>query len=220
MEQYRGENLKGPVDYSKKIIDVEPIQSHSVQLTRKTLEDFVEEPCLDACRQLYDLNIQTYMSSANKQNVGNSAWISIFFDSLSEENKKIIDMMKNNNNGSYITKEEPDFGSKDNPNVKCIITINVPVNEETTVGEVREIFLRTISSLKLQDVLYGRYSREEVIEEIRKTWGVQGMEVDDELIKEMGYYYSKDDGIYFHGEELLKKHLEYKEKERKTGVEI
>ncbi len=206
MEQYRVENIDTEANLRKKIKDVEPIESSgSTLLTKDTMKDYVEEPCLDACMYLYDLNIQTYMSSANKKNVGEFGGISIYFDdSLSDENKQIIQDLINRGNKN-LNIDEYDV---------AIASIDVPITEETTVGEVKDEFMKIVSKLKIQDVLYGRFSREEVVEDIRGMAGCRDLDVDEETIKELGFCYCKEDDIYFKNEELLRKHLAYKEREQ------
>ena len=73
--------------------------------------------------------------------------------------------------------------------------------------------MEMISGLKMQDVLYERFSSDEVMQFIKECFG-QYVEIDDNLIQEMGYYYSADDNVYFHGKELLEKHLKFKNKEK------
>ena len=206
MEQYRVENIDTEANLRKKIKDVEPIESSgSTLLTKDTMKDYVEEPCLDACMYLYNLNIQTYMSSANKKNVGEFGGISIYFDdSLSDENKQIIQDLINRGNKNL------NIGEYD----VTIASIDVPITEETTVGEVKDEFMKIVSKLKIQDVLYGRFSREEVVEYIRDMAGCRDLDVDEETIKELGFCYCKEDDIYFKNEELLRKHLAYKEREQ------
>lgn len=206
MEQYRVENIDTEANLRKKIKDVEPIESSGTTLlTKDNMKDYVEEPCLDACMHLYNLNIRTYMSSANKKNVGNNGYINIYFDdSLSDENKQIIQDLINRGNKN-LNIDEYDV---------AIASIDVPITEETTVGEVKDEFMKIISKLKMQDVLYGRFSREEVIEYIRDMASCRDLDVDEETIKELGFCYCKEDDIYFKNEELLRKHLAYKEREQ------
>lgn len=209
MEELTG-NEKNQFRNGIKIRDIEPIETCSSTLTRDTLHEFVEEPCLEACRYLYDLNIQTTMSSANKKDVGGHGYINIALDSLSIENKNILlGMLKHDNNGNRIR-----LGKEHGPIPIQIISIKTPINEETTVGDVREDFIRVLSSLKMQDVLYGRYSRDDVIQFIKSCFA-QDIEIDEELIKNMGFCLcsDEDEDIYFENEELLKKHLAYKNRE-------
>ena len=211
MEQYRVENIDTGANLKKKIKDVECIQScGNVLLTRDNMKDYIEEPCLDACRYLYDLNIRTFWASANKQNVGNVGEIGINFDSLSTQNQQIfLEMLKKEINRDVIFMYMADDIFKFRQ-----IYIRPPINEETTVGDVKESFMKIISNLKMQDVLYGRFSREEVIEYIRGMASCRDLDVDEETIKELGFCYCKEDDIYFKNEELLRKHLAYKEREQ------
>lgn len=211
MEQYRVENLDNPEEqsiYKKKIRDIEPIETGGSIVTRETLQDFIEVPCLDACRYLYDLNIQTTMSSANKKDVVGYGYIHIALDSLSTENQQIVlRMLEQDNN-----KDRFSLGTEHGSIPERIISIKTPINEETTVGDVKKDFMQVLSSLKIQDVLYGRYSRDEVIQYIKSYYG-QDIEIDEELIKDIGFCYCSDEDIYFENEELLNKHLKYKNRE-------
>ena len=72
--------------------------------------------------------------------------------------------------------------------------------------------MQVLSSLKMQDVLYGRYSRDDVIQFIKSCFA-QDIEIDKELINNMGFCLCSDEDIYFENEELLKKHLAYKNRE-------
>lgn len=211
MEQYRVENLDNQEEqsiYKKKIRDIEPIETGGSIVTRETLQDFIEVPCLDACRYLYDLNIQTTMSSANKKDVVGYGYIHIALDSLSTENQQIVlRMLEQDNN-----KDRFSLGTEHGSVPKRIISIKTPINEETTVGDVKKDFMQVLSSLKIQDVLYGRYSRDEVIQYIKSYYG-QDIEIDEELIKDIGFCYCSDEDIYFENEELLNKHLKYKNRE-------
>ena len=75
-ERYK---VKQP-DNGKRIKDIEPIELEGVIIKRKEdLRRVVEEPCLEACETLYDLNIETNMSSANRKDVGSYGYIYILF---------------------------------------------------------------------------------------------------------------------------------------------
>ena len=212
MDQYRIENFNSQENLFKdirKISDIDAIEVEGVTLSRETLKDFIEEPCLDACRHLYDLNIETTMSSANKKDVGDYAYINIATDTLSSENNQILLEMSKREGMENKFEVRNQHGSTP----KKIISIRTPINENTTVEEVKRDFMEMISVLKMQDVLYERFSSDEVIQFIKECFG-QDVEIDDNLIQEMGYYYSADDNVYFHGKELLEKHLKFKNKEK------
>ncbi|HSX46186.1 MAG TPA: hypothetical protein VLG27_04280, partial [Candidatus Saccharimonadia bacterium] len=70
------------------VIDIEPIYGHSVIGDREVLERFVELPLLAACQHLYDLNVRTIQSSANRNDilVDAPAWIVLDLEGLSTAN--------------------------------------------------------------------------------------------------------------------------------------
>jgi hypothetical protein len=61
---------------------------------KEDLAKIVEEPCLAICEDLYDKNILTYWSSANKD-APNHAFVLIRYESLDERNKAIADKLIN-----------------------------------------------------------------------------------------------------------------------------
>lgn len=212
MDQYRIENFNSQENLYKdirKISEIDAIEVEGVTLSRETLKDFIEEPCLDACRHLYNLNIETTMSSANKKDVGDYAYINIATDTLSSENNQILLELFEREGMENKFEVRNQHGSTP----KKIISIRTSINENTTVEEVKRDFMEMISGLKMQDVLYERFSSDEVMQFIKECFG-QDVEIDDNLIQEMGYYYSADDNVYFHGKELLEKHLKFKNKEK------
>ena len=191
-----------------KVKDIEPIHMEGVTITKRDdLKKVVEEPCLDACETLYDLNIETYMSSANKKNVGQYGYIDIVLGSLSKENQQILLRMLEGENKDRIVLSR---GHGESEPIK-IIKIRTLINEDTTVGDVKRAFMDIISTLKIQDVMYGRYSYEELVRIIKAAYG-EDIDIDEELIKACGYCYCQDDDVYFESEELLNKHLRYKQR--------
>lgn len=117
-----------------------------------TLDLIIDLPCLEACKYLYDCNILTTNSSANKTNK-NSGFITILFSSLSDENKKVLDDLvlkglvqlredfdKNNNNESFM--------------------IEVPIKENTTVEEFYNQMLTIVKNFLPQEINYGYYTKE------------------------------------------------------------
>lgn len=72
-------------NYNKKISKITTIDSQdfgynsegAIVKNREELRKIIEEPCLPACLTLYDKNIQTVSSSANKREIGGQAYINI-----------------------------------------------------------------------------------------------------------------------------------------------
>ena len=202
------------MDYSKKIKDIDPIEETTVIITRDDLNQFIEEPCLDACRYLYDNNIKTYMSSANKSNIGGYGYIDIELNSLSMENKQIILNLLEQEE----MKDKLELSTGHGSDHVRIIKIKSPINENTTTGEVRNDFMRIVELFKVQDVLYGRNTYEEIVAEIKDTYGIDENNIDKELIQDFGYFYCEEDNIYFKSQELLTKHLNYMHREKDESI--
>lgn len=137
--------LEGPpverVPDSTLISQIEVItESGITPSTKEDLSMLVEPPLLEACEELYDMNINTVMSSANSKDVETgTAYIDIEFDSLSDENKEIASGLGE----LFMMHGVP---------VKCI-KLEFPVGQNTTVGDVRRIAHETVSKFKPQKKL-------------------------------------------------------------------
>ena len=92
----------------KKIKDVKAFyQGTNIPIkTREDLKEIVEEPCLKACQDLFDKNVQTLDSGCNGENCSDCAYIVINYDTLDEKNKKIADRMVANNLIKFIPKSD------------------------------------------------------------------------------------------------------------------
>jgi len=125
-------------DNVKKIKDVLPIREHTdIKITHKDdLPKIVEEPCLKACQQLFEKNIQTVDSGCNGENCANRAYITINYDTLSEKNKEIADTLAKNSVISFIPKDENCIRNYYNK-----IEIEIPTTPEETVGLVENKLL-------------------------------------------------------------------------------
>lgn len=126
---------------------------------KKYLSLIVDEPCLKACEYLYDCNIRTLNSSANRNNISSGeGFITIDYKSLDEVNKSIYQKLV-------------DEGILPNIELKEIeeeipFNIIVPMNEATTVLGFSEVMLEVVHNFVKQDILYGVYSEEEITKRI------------------------------------------------------
>jgi len=77
---------------AKTIADIKPIAEGSSDhfYKKSALGKYVEEPVLKACEILWEKNIKTVMSSANRNDIGRFAYIDIDYRFLSEKNKRIV----------------------------------------------------------------------------------------------------------------------------------
>ncbi len=190
------ENPSQEQQISKRIADNVSIKTISsieeggfVALTKENLTKLVEAPLLEACEELYDKNIQTIMSSANQKDIeyGGNAYIDIDFDSLSEENKLIATQL-----GELF--EMHGFKPK-----KCI-KLKFPVNENTTVGEIRKIAHEAVSKFKKQEMTWAkRYN----LDDLAKIYMVPRETLNPESFPDM--YYDAQTGYFYESEEHYRK---------------
>lgn len=127
--------------------DVEGIYCFSSILNHKSqIEKLVEPPLVDICKYLYDLNIPTTMSSANLFCGHKTAFITIAYDLLSKENKKLIDTLSTNYPNHF------QFGKFSTLEELNEISIQMPINKETTTNEVQDFFWEIAKQFSMQDV--------------------------------------------------------------------
>ncbi len=74
--------------------------------TKEDLKHIVEEPCLKACQQLFDKNIETMDSGCNGENCSDRAYIVINYDTLDINNKRVADDMVQRNTACFIPKSD------------------------------------------------------------------------------------------------------------------
>lgn len=123
--------------------------------TRDDLARVVESPLLPAAQVLYDFNIRTIDSSANRQDVGNEAWLTIDFDSLSAENQQIAQELLGEpyqGRKSIVTGE---YGPKR-------VQIRLPIAENATEQEIARRALELARNFKRQPLTWGILTPEEV----------------------------------------------------------
>ena len=122
--------------------------------SKADLAKIVEKPCLAACEQLYDKNILTYWSSANRESP-DKAEILIRYESLDENNKKIANDLKDRgilSIGSYLdswnTAEE--YGPA--------VILRIQTNSNMTVQEISDQLCEIAMNFVPQDIKYNVYT--------------------------------------------------------------
>ena len=117
------------------ISDIGPIMEMDAGVGRREdLAMLVEPPLLEACQILFDKNIHSVMSSANKKDLEykeSCAYILIEYEGLSPDNKQIADR---------ICQRTVDGGYR----------IEVPLNPNSTFGEVKKAAFELVSTFKQQ----------------------------------------------------------------------
>ncbi|MCI9177126.1 MAG: hypothetical protein HFJ28_00695 [Clostridia bacterium] len=216
-------------NYNKRISEITSINSgdfgycteYVIVKNREDLRKIIEEPCLLACLALYDKNIQTVNSSANKREIGGQAYIGINYDSLDENNKKILDKL-------ILDGVIEPLNLSDNPNKRGgrDVMIKVPIFENDTVGKVSDRFMQIVSNFQQQDVLYGMYDEASLLESVVNIYGellhpdengnVDFEEVLNIITIAYGYVYDEELHTFWATQDLCDKHRKYqKEKESK-----
>ena len=207
-------------DEGKKIVNPRATVE-AIPESREEIEGYVDEPCLEACLLLYDLNIQTYTSNGHISDPSNTKYIAnigINYDSLSEENKKVVE---------YLIKNGIIAPAEYNSNLKYhTISIEIPIHSDQLVSDVSNRLLEIAKNFQQQDVLYGRKTYEELKNEQFSKIGED--EYEDPLTSErisqeeanrrfkeylksgqIEYPYTLDGKLYFKSKDLLRKHYKY-----------
>ena len=223
----------------KKISEIQPIEdSGTTIITRENLREFIEEPLVEVVESLYDKNILTYMASANKKDVKGSAYLSFYYDKLSEENKKIIQQK--------VEEEIAGYEIVDENLTDTVVRLSMPITEQTTVDEVKKFFLDKISDFRIQDLQCQKYkSKTEILEAYFKyvelvdtaflrainDFFEENQELEDEpnpglvvgedsydyesalncLVEELGFVYCDEEGTLYENKEDLRRHRHFLE---------
>ena len=178
--------------------EIETIQESSDQMirNREQLTNLIEIPLLSACQELYDKNIQTLATSANKKDIGTGEiYIIIDFNSLSPENQEIAkqyaDVVDLNEHASKWGKLEA---------VKIIIPVN-PIDEKISVLEIKQEAEKIADAFKEQPMTWApKYT----LEDLKECYCIDS---DDLEIweDELGFYYDREEKVFYVSEEHYKK---------------
>jgi len=169
------------------IPEIEPIQESrgSMIKTRDQLKELVEAPLLGACEELYDKNIRTLSTSANKKDIESNqpGYIILDFNSLSEENKKIAEQL-----GELKHEDNSDQ-----------IFIEIPLDQNTTIEEIKKLSADIVDKFKKQPMTWApTYT----LEDLREIYRDKEAQVEDFAD---GYYYDPEKKIFYLSEEHFKK---------------
>lgn len=178
--------------FSSSLREVEPIEVSRNQMVikRDQLEKIVERPLLKASIELYDKNIRTLASSANKKGIEQGfVYLIIDFDSLSKENQEIA---------KQLSKPiDYDEGKA--------IKIEIPVTEGTTLEEIEQKAKEVTSRYQKQPMTWAPTF---TLEQLKKAYGIEVEEKnfdDPKVWEEEGYFYDKQNRIFYMSGEHYKK---------------
>lgn len=176
-----------PEEIPALLSEVEPIEQGGVPVvTRESLKDIVELPLLSACQELYDKNIQTSMTSANKKDVeSGEAYIIVYYDTLSDENKIVADQLGE----TYEYRKTK------------LTKMTIPVTAHSTVAEINEKALEIAHQFKTQPMSWvPRYSLRELKKAVLLTEDAEG---GPEMFPH--YFYDSESELFFMSEEHFRK---------------
>lgn len=179
--------------------DIQPIEHtrNVIIIKREQLKDLVEAPLLEASQIFYDKNIETLSSSANKKDIKKGrVYIIIDFNSLSPENQKIAKRY-----GDVI----------DYDNTKAV-KISIPIDNNTLVIEIEQKATEIANSFEKQSMVW---APKFTLEKLKKSYGIDPKDKSCDDVKvweEEGYYYDKENDIFYSSQEHCRKVNETAEK--------
>ena len=123
--------------------------------TKSDLAKFVEAPCLPVCEELYDKNILTYWSSANKYNP-KEAFVVIRYEFLDEVNKQTA---KNLVRAGLITQVGGmESHNSFNGQYGVGLKLAVPTNLDMPIDEISVALKKLSSNFVYQDIKHNIYT--------------------------------------------------------------
>lgn len=166
-------------------------ESRNQMITRRDqIKDFVEQPLLGACEDMWDKNVRTLSTSANKKDIEvGEAYIIIDFGSLSEENRQAAQQLA----------EPIDYdGMK-------AVKIPIPVSETTTTDEISQKASEIAGTFNKQPATWIPTYKLEVL---KKAYGIDPEETqydDPSVWQDEGYYYDPVSKLFYMSEEHYRK---------------
>jgi hypothetical protein len=166
---------------------------------REELDEIVEAPLLEAARVLYDKGIRTTGSSANGKDVSTGfAFISIDYDSLSDENKEVAERIC----GEVFRGVTSDEGKP-----YSRVSIRVPLTEESTVQEAEDASVELAEQFKEQEMTWATvYSIGEMHRFMALRPG-EDIEIDGDTMEVPGYgfFYDEENGRFYGSQEQFER---------------
>lgn len=122
--------------------------------TKSDLVKFIEAPCLPVCEELYDKNILTCWSSANKHNP-KEAFVAIRYEFLDESNKKIAKKLATDGIIKQCYLES--FNSSQNQ-YGLELKLSVPTHLDMPIDEISAKLKKLSANFVYQDIKYNIYT--------------------------------------------------------------
>lgn len=155
---------------------------------REQIKELVEKPLLEACQIMYDKNIRTLATSANKKDIEvGEVYIIIDFDNLSEQNKIIAQ------------KYNQPFNHDD---INAVI-INIKINNLTTSKEIEQKSIEIANNFHKQSADWiAKYT----LEDLKNIYRIELSDTRfDDPTTWTDFYYDEKNKLFYLSEEHYKK---------------
>lgn len=148
LESFNDKSSKNDLKYNVKEKPIHEIYNEGI-------EKYIEAPCVNACKKLWDKNMFT------KASVIDNNKISIVFDKLSKENENIFSKLVQEDNKHYC------YSIKNEPRIQIDFNNNAKENS---------VYLENlVEPFKLQDVTSGYMEKEEFLMKVCNCERVEGI---------------------------------------------
>lgn len=186
------------INYNSKISEVEALCEHDATAcgwTKEWLSQIIELPMREACLYLFDLNIKTTASTANRQNlIFGAGGIGVDYDSLSSTNKAIADKLAEQDPVHYQISESG-------------LNIRVPINSpDETVQKIHDRAMGLVKPFKKQNLTWARTMTLEQI-----CGGPVKPKIREKFIQQTeqgGSYFDREKNVFYPSKELYLKSQE------------
>ena len=133
--------------------------------TKEKLKQYVDTPCLKACEDLFDKNIETLDSGCNGENCSSCAYIVINYDGLDEKNKQTADGLVNHKTVFFYKRDPLDARQLSNT-----IEIIVPTSPEETIDMVEKKLKPIVQNFQPQKKIKRNFDYSELIAYQQKSY--------------------------------------------------
>lgn len=177
---------------TQRITEIKAIEEGSITFQSRTeIARYVEKPLVSACEHFWDIGIKTLMSSANSRNIGNTAYIDLDYNSLSEENKKIAE--------NLLGQKGMMHGDEPTP----VIKINIlPITTETTIDKVKEKADEIANRFKKQKAIWISAM---TLQDLRKIYTGDPNNTEFKIKDFTNYFYDNKTELFYNNKESYNK---------------
>lgn len=148
--------------------------------SRIRISEIVEEPLLELCEWLYDMNIKTISSSANKKDI-NTDWCYIILDSesLSQTNQKIALRL----------------GKSWNDNWTKTIKIVMPVSSQTNIDDIKKWGAKILAEFEKQPMTW---AQKYTLDELKSAYWIENNDTRFDAPESWEWYHHNPGNWYFY----------------------